>query len=168
MRFRWGRHSCLPVRLSGAIPGPRSRTSSRPRRGQFRHECSSRNRRKANLIAARPAHLNRALSCVHCGLCLPACPTYTQTFHEADSPRGRIQLHARPRRRRDRTHAIRAPPSRSLPRLPCLRNRLPHAVVYHELIEETRERLSNEAPISLQGALHAPGYSSTFSSTPDG
>lgn len=44
------------------------------------------------LAAQLEANNDRLLTCVHCGLCLPACPTYRALGNENDSPRGRIYL----------------------------------------------------------------------------
>ena len=34
----------------------------------------------------------KLINCMRCGMCLPACPTYKETFLETASPRGRVAL----------------------------------------------------------------------------
>jgi glycolate dehydrogenase iron-sulfur subunit len=46
----------------------------------------------ASLHTALNSEMDKLLGCIHCGLCLPACPTYQQVGNENDSPRGRIYL----------------------------------------------------------------------------
>ncbi|HZF40943.1 MAG TPA: heterodisulfide reductase-related iron-sulfur binding cluster, partial [Blastocatellia bacterium] len=46
----------------------------------------------ASLQISLGAETEKLLGCIHCGLCLPACPTYQQLGNENDSPRGRIFL----------------------------------------------------------------------------
>jgi len=44
------------------------------------------------LASALAAEEDKLLTCVHCGFCLPACPTYARLGDENDSPRGRLYL----------------------------------------------------------------------------
>ena len=44
------------------------------------------------LASLLEANTDKLLTCVHCGLCLPSCPTYRVLGNENDSPRGRIYL----------------------------------------------------------------------------
>jgi len=85
-------------------------------------------------------------ACVHCGFCLPACPTYQSWGEEADSPRGRIVL-------MKAMHQGQLLPSddarihfdRCLGCMGCV-TACPSGVKYDALIEQTRAELERALP----------------------
>jgi glycolate oxidase iron-sulfur subunit len=76
--------------------------------------------------------------CVHCGFCLPACPTYQSWGQEMDSPRGRIYLmKAVTEGRAPLSASVVQHFDRCLGCLACV-TACPSGVRYDELIEQTR------------------------------
>ncbi|MBI6545213.1 MAG: 4Fe-4S dicluster domain-containing protein [Cyanobacteria bacterium NC_groundwater_1444_Ag_S-0.65um_54_12] len=92
-----------------------------------------------------------AISCLHCGLCLPACPTYAELGTESDSPRGRIYLlRALLEQRVSSPASVIAPLDRCLGCRAC-ETACPSGVHYGQLLELARARLTEPArPVSMR------------------
>src|SRR6266545_1050565 len=89
--------------------------------------------------------------CMHCGLCLPTCPTYDATRLERNSPRGRIALmRAIADGRLDATEAFAEEMYFCLGCLACM-TACPAGVNYAELFEHAR------AEAEQSGVLNSPG-----------
>ena len=78
-----------------------------------------------------------ASDCVHCGFCLPACPTYQLWAEEMDSPRGRIYLVNQILNGAELTPAAAQHFDRCLGCMACM-TACPSGVQYDQLIEAAR------------------------------
>ncbi len=88
-------------------------------------------------------------ACVHCGFCLPTCPTYLLWNEEMDSPRGRIYLmKAGLEGRTAMTSTFVEHFDRCLGCMSCV-TACPSGVQYGPLIEKTRAQIERSYPRSL-------------------
>ena len=100
--------------------------------------------------------------CVHCGFCLPACPTYVLWGEEMDSPRGRIYMMQKagegkaPLDQRFRTHM-----DNCLGCMACM-TACPSGVQYSKLIEDTRAQVERNIPRSTEDSLFRRLLFATF------
>jgi glycolate oxidase iron-sulfur subunit len=95
-----------------------------------------------------------ASDCVHCGFCLPACPTYSLWAEEMDSPRGRIYLVSQILDGADLTPAAAQHFDRCLGCMACM-TACPSGVQYDQLIEAARvwtEKARPDLPAPSDGS----------------
>ena len=92
--------------------------------------------------------------CVHCGFCLPHCPTYLNWGEEMDSPRGRIDLMRGLRTgQMPMTPTVVAHFDRCLGCMACV-TACPSGVRYDVLIEETRAYVERKYRRGFWDRLH--------------
>ena len=100
--------------------------------------------------------------CVHCGFCLPACPTWLNWSEEMDSPRGRIDLLRGVRDGKvmlDDSVALHL--DRCLGCMACM-TACPSGVRYDLVIEEGRALRDRQVPRGLLDRLHRAALFSLF------
>jgi glycolate oxidase iron-sulfur subunit len=91
--------------------------------------------------------------CVHCGFCLPTCPTYELWHEEMDSPRGRIWLmKATVEGTLELNRTVAEHFDRCLGCMACVTS-CPSGVRYDRLIELAREQVERELPRPAPEAL---------------
>ena len=81
--------------------------------------------------------------CVHCGFCLPTCPTYVLWGEEMDSPRGRIYLMKEGLEGEPMSDAMVAHWDACLGCMACV-TACPSGVQYDTLIEQTRAQVERQ------------------------
>ncbi len=103
----------------------------------------------ATLDRPQRADLDR---CVHCGLCLQACPTYRELGVEMDSPRGRIYQMVQVDNGAPLTDSYREHIDLCLACRAC-ETACPSGVEYGRLVEAARSHIESNAPHSLLSRL---------------
>jgi glycolate oxidase iron-sulfur subunit len=104
-----------------------------------------------------------AKDCVHCGFCLPACPTYQLWAEEMDSPRGRIYLVSQILDGASLSAAAAGHFDRCLGCMACM-TACPSGVQYDQLIEAAR--VWTEEARSVAGSPSAAGVAPTTGEAP--
>ena len=97
-----------------------------------------------------------AKDCVHCGFCLPACPTYQLWAEEMDSPRGRIYLVNQILDGAELTASAAEHFDRCLGCMACM-TACPSGVQYDQLIEAARVWAEQGSGVQPAVASQAPG-----------
>src|SRR5918995_489547 len=104
--------------------------------------------------AHRPPDPELIADCVHCGFCLPTCPSYSVFEDEADSPRGRIVLMRVGNEEGSRaSDEMRVHLDRCLGCMACV-TACPSGVQYDKLIEQARRQIERNAPRPRRERLH--------------
>ena len=98
------------------------------------------NSRPAVWDAQRPPAPELIDDCVHCGFCLPTCPTYAVWGEEMDSPRGRIQLMALGHSEPSLSPQMASHFDRCLGCMACV-TACPSGVKYDQLLLQTRPQV---------------------------